>query len=751
MKDSYLERRLLRTLERLWTRGEGVLNRLTTSPFNPLYHLGTLSIFLLIVLTVTGAYLTLFYRPGADRAYASVVGISASWLGSLMRTTHRYAADALIVVIFVHALKMLLSDRFWGSRWLAWISGWGLVVLIWIIGVMGYWLVWDQRAQWLTEYGIELLKGPVALTFVTPEFVFWTFAFFVIVLFLHVFLGVLILLGVVVHELRLSRARYWAPRWLMVEAALALLLLALWRPAANAPPADLSRLLGTVSVDWWYLGFLPLTTKWGNALFWGLAILLLGVLVALPWLARSRTLGPAVVTDEKCTGCALCFQKCPYGAIEMRSLASVLLAGANRGLSPSAQSTLGTRADDSPFKTLAVVHPALCTGCGLCVGTCSTAGIELAGLPTARVREGLRRALASARSAGHGPVVIFTCQRHVALGTLSALASERAEEKEMGRARGLRGIRTSMSSGQWTEPPVSSHELPRVPFLLRAQWRSGNPHPRSSILACSLPCVGMVQAEWVRESLAEGAQAVVILSCPADDCAFREGPHWLAQRLGRRQSLLQQGVHWLEVAPGDQGAVMALLQKMERETGRREKSGKGKMDPVLHSSFSPFFPSLRSMAAGLAMLILTFGLALTAERPATATPPEHSEIRLVLSHPGQPKAVSASLPSEVQAKLPKGVSPVQLLGGERFPVRLRVQINEEPVVERVYHPGGLRREGTVYGLESWSLPPGSHQVRLWMMDDGKTWRVVFHGDVALEPGRVRTLLYDEELAAFVLR
>ncbi len=723
MGRSYTQRRLLRRLEKGWTWGDGLLNRLATSTFNPLYHLGTLSIFLLIVLAVTGLYVTIFYRPGAERAYATVAGMSASWLGSLMRTAHRYAADALVLVILLHALKMLLGDRFWGSRWLAWGSGWGLLVLVWIIGVMGYWLVWDQQAQWLTEYGIGLLKGPVAMPFLNPEIAARTFSFFVIVLFLHIFLSILIVLGVLVHVLRLSRARYWSPRWLMVEAGAALVLLAFWRPVSSAPPADLSRLVGTVTLDGWYLGFLPLAAQWGNVPFWGLATFLLGGLTVLPWLARGRDLGPAVVTQAACSGCALCFQQCPYEAIDMRP-----------------------RADQGRFEYEAVVNPALCTGCGLCVGTCSTAGIELAGLPTAVVLEGLRRSLADARAADLSPVVVFTCQRHAALGTLGSMGAEEQRSKGAGEI-------------------VPSPHLPHTPApVALGLWGSSNPHPTTSIITCSVPCVGMVQSEWVRESLAEGAQSVAILSCPADDCAFREGPRWLAQRLGRYCSLVRRGVRWLEAAPGDRGVVTALLQeaeggkeKGEGGKGKKEKGGKGEKDSVFPPlpSFSPvsrslFFPPLRSLAAGLVVLALAFGVSLAVERPATATSMERGVVRVVLVHPGKFKAASSNLPPEVQTKLPASVSPEQVLGGERFPVRLRVEIDGRPVVERVYRPGGLRREGQVYGLESWSVPPGEHQVRLWLMDDETTWRPVFSGIVEVKPGRVRTLTYDEEAAGFDL-
>jgi len=82
IENTYAQRPLLRKFEYFWSRVESFVNRLTTSKYNPLYHLGTLSVYLLIVITVTGIYLTIIYRPGTEKAYATVAAISANWFGS---------------------------------------------------------------------------------------------------------------------------------------------------------------------------------------------------------------------------------------------------------------------------------------------------------------------------------------------------------------------------------------------------------------------------------------------------------------------------------------------------------------------------------------------------------------------------------------------------------------------------------------------------------------------------------------------
>lgn len=722
MRRTYQDRRLLRGIEGLWVRGERLLGRLTASPLNPLYHLGTLSIFLVLVLTVTGIYLTIFYRPGADRAYLTIATIDASWLGSLMRTVHRYAADALIITILLHALKMVLSDRFWGSRWLSWVSGWVMLALIWSIGVMGYWLVWDRRSQWLTEYGVGLIKGPVALTFASAESQQQASAFFVIVLFLHVFLSVAIALGLLFHLMRLSRPRLWAPRWIMIEAGMALAILAIWRPASSAPPADPSRLVGTITLDGWYLGFLPLAERWGGALFWGAAGLLFVALLALPWLARGRSRGPAVVIEESCTGCGICVQECPYGAIDLRPLPA------------------GGR-----YPALAVVNPNLCTGCGLCVGACATDGIDLPGVPAAIVREHLKRAIGDARAERRTPVVVFACQGHVALGTLPVRPAEGAgrgslaPHDQQGRRLVSAGGGSSPSAGAIPLVDAAAQQSQVTPGF----WSGSDTDDPLPVLTCALPCIGMVQPEMIRDSLSAGAQSVVIVTGPDHDCGFREGPQWLVDRLDRRKSLLSQGVYVLAAATGDQAPLDGLLARLAQDR--------------THPADAPRQGEVRgwrlgaSIAGGMAALTVALGLALALDLPATGTPSEGGVLRVGLAHTPERKGAQGALSDAARANLPPGVSPEQIVGGERFPVRIRLEIDGATVADREYRPAGLRAEGAAYALEAWPLAPGVHQVRLWMMDDGASWREAFTGPIDVESGRVYTLMYDPARAAFVAR
>ncbi|MBM3179903.1 MAG: 4Fe-4S dicluster domain-containing protein [Chloroflexi bacterium] len=567
----YAQRKTLHTFEKLWTKFEGLINRLTKSDFNPFYHLGTLTIFMLLVLIGTGVYLTAIYRPGLDVAYATVEKIDSHWFGSLMRSVHRYASDAMILLIILHFLKMLLSGRYWGSRWLAWTSGWIMLATTWLVGTMGYWLVWDERAQWMTEYMMNTIAGTSGLTYVAANIVSRTFSNFVIILFLHVFLPLIGFLGIYIHGLRLSRAHWWSPRWVSIQAAIGLIVLSLIKPVTSAAPADLSRLVQSVPMDAYYLGFLPLLDAWGNLIFWGLAIFVGGTLFLLPWLAPSRDLGPAVISNPKCTGCTICYTECPFDAIRMVQ-----------------------RADDSGYQKLAIINNAQCTACGICVGACPADAIDLkGGYNGEQTYNTIKGALHREKKAGYPVTVLFASYRDEALGGLPAQlnVSER---------------KTPVTVSAWGET--------------------------ARVVTVVLPSASTVNIEWIKSLHSEGARDVVILSHPYDDGIYREDSHWILNRLKLRPALVTKDLHWLETTPGDARAVESYLNNLQRMETQSNKSAPV-LPPV--NNRQKLSPSIVSGLVGTVILLAMFALALPLDIPTGMQAANESGLRIALDAKGK--------------------------------------------------------------------------------------------------------------------
>ena len=569
----YAQRKLLRTFEKLWAKFEGFINRFTKSDFNPFYHLGTLTIFMLIVLIGTGIYITLIYRPGLDVAYQTVEKIDSTWFGSLIRSMHRYASDGMIVLIVLHMLKMLVSDRFSGQRWLAWTSGWIMLAMVWLTGTMGYWLIWDQRAQWMTEYMMEYLAGSSGLTYVAPDLASRTFSNFVIIIFLHVFIPLIGFLGIYIHSLRLSRERWWSPRWVSIQAVVGLVILSLLKPAQSALPADLSQLIQSVPMDAFYLGFLPLIDLWGNLIFWGLAILVGGSLFLLPWLASGPNPGPAAVTDPKCTGCNICYAECPFDAIRMND-----------------------RNDSSGYHKLAIINSAQCTGCGICVGACPTDAIDLkGGYSGEQVFGAVKGALSQEKQNGNPVTVLFASHRDEALGGLPAELNVSKEKAPVAVAT------------------VGEKEAARV-------------------ITAVLPSISAVNIEWIKSLHTAGARDVVLLSHPYDDGVYREDAHWILSRLHSRHALVTKEVHWLETTPGNSRTVLNFLNNLHRSETQAKKSA-----PVLPpvKERNKLIPSILSALIGTVLLFGIFALALPLDIPAGMASADGSAIRIALDLKGK--------------------------------------------------------------------------------------------------------------------
>jgi ferredoxin len=379
--------------ERLLGQVDGLFERVYGSRYNPLHRTGTLASLFLTVTLVTGVYLLLVYQIA--RPYESTAAIQADvFLGRWIRALHRYASDAALVAVILHALRMVVQGKTWGPRVLAWTTGLVLAAMMFLSAVTGFVLVWDEFGQKLAVVGARMLRL-VPLFPEPPDRAFvgeqpMPAQFFFMNLFLHVAvpLGMVFLLWL--HTARLARAAWFPERKVVTGTLVGFLLLAVVWPAPLPPAADLLAIPGRVDSNWFYGFWLPFTTASPGA---GLAAAatLGAVLLGVPWLlrpARRARPAPAFVDPDRCEGCSQCFNDCPYDAIEMLP---------------------GKHPERHPLR--AEVQPDLCVSCGLCAGSCASLAIG----PEARTAA---HQLASARSlvadtpGASGRVLLVACRNN---------------------------------------------------------------------------------------------------------------------------------------------------------------------------------------------------------------------------------------------------------------------------------------------------------------------------------------------------
>ena len=127
--------------------------------------LGLITLFLFIILCVTGILLMVYYKPSVDQAYDTVKDISfVVGAGKYMRNMHRWAAHGMVLAMFLHMARVFYTGSYKGPRKFNWVIGMGLFVVTLMLSFSGYLLPWDQLAYWAITIGANIAGSPAELT-----------------------------------------------------------------------------------------------------------------------------------------------------------------------------------------------------------------------------------------------------------------------------------------------------------------------------------------------------------------------------------------------------------------------------------------------------------------------------------------------------------------------------------------------------------------------------------------------------------
>ena len=130
------------------------------------YLLGGITAGSFLMLVVTGIFLAQQYDPTTAEAHASVVRITASGFGGVVRNIHYWLATIFMVTLALHLLRTFLSASYKRPREGIWLTGVGLFVLSGLVLYTGTILKWDQEA-------IEALAHNRELGRIAGVFGFW--------------------------------------------------------------------------------------------------------------------------------------------------------------------------------------------------------------------------------------------------------------------------------------------------------------------------------------------------------------------------------------------------------------------------------------------------------------------------------------------------------------------------------------------------------------------------------------------------
>jgi len=273
---------------------------------------GGIAIFLGLVLGVSGALEMFYYIPSTSEASLSIQRLSFLVpYGGLVRNLHYWSAQLLLVVSFVHLLRVVFTGSYGKPRRFNFLLGLGLFILALLLDFTGYVLRWDAGIQWALVVGTNLIKtipwigkslylilvgnsspGSETLIRFYSWHVFGLIIPAVILIVWHVFRvrrdgGIASPpLSMRTNSKRISRLDLvHKETFAMLIIGVILLLLSVFFPAPiDQGIIEITSLSGETSAPWFFL-WVQQMLKWGDPFTWGILvpILILVIIALIPY------------------------------------------------------------------------------------------------------------------------------------------------------------------------------------------------------------------------------------------------------------------------------------------------------------------------------------------------------------------------------------------------------------------------------------------------------------------------------------
>jgi len=120
------------------------------------WYMGLTAFYLFVVEVVTGVLLMFYYRPTVEWAYNDILNLRDVTSLGILREIHRWAAHALVIVVWLHMYRVFLTGSYKPPREFNWGVGVILLVLTLLLSFTGYLLPWDQLSMWAVTVGSNM-------------------------------------------------------------------------------------------------------------------------------------------------------------------------------------------------------------------------------------------------------------------------------------------------------------------------------------------------------------------------------------------------------------------------------------------------------------------------------------------------------------------------------------------------------------------------------------------------------------------
>ena len=126
--------------------------------FNRTFGLGGMAALLVVIQIFTGVLLRFYYAPFSAEAYNSILFLRNQVLfGPFIRNIHYWSGVFLLIIAFLHFIRVFLTGAYRDDRKVNWLFGLFLLVLIVLLNFTGYLLPWDQLAYWAITVSTNII------------------------------------------------------------------------------------------------------------------------------------------------------------------------------------------------------------------------------------------------------------------------------------------------------------------------------------------------------------------------------------------------------------------------------------------------------------------------------------------------------------------------------------------------------------------------------------------------------------------
>lgn len=125
--------------------------------FRTTLGLGLISLYLFLILSVTGVLLMFYYVPATEHAYQNMKDLEfVVTAGLVLRNMHRWAAHLMVMFVALHMCRVFYTGAYKPPREFNWVLGVVLFLMTLGLSFTGYLLPWDQLAYWAITVGTNI-------------------------------------------------------------------------------------------------------------------------------------------------------------------------------------------------------------------------------------------------------------------------------------------------------------------------------------------------------------------------------------------------------------------------------------------------------------------------------------------------------------------------------------------------------------------------------------------------------------------